>query len=66
MNTITVEYNPNNEVVIGLIDVLSKIQDVQVRNYTAFESPYDHEFVNKIQRSMKSKGKSIKLEDLWK
>jgi hypothetical protein len=61
-----VEYNPNNEIVIGLIDVLSKIQDVHVREHTAHESPYDPMFVEKIQKSMKSEGKSIKLEDLWK
>jgi len=30
------------------------------------ESPYEPEFVAKIQRSMKSTGKVIKLEDLWK
>ena len=28
--------------------------------------PYNPEFVEKIQRSMNSKGQSIKLEDLWK
>ena len=30
------------------------------------KSPYNAEFVAKIQRSRKSKGKAIKLEDLWK
>lgn len=30
------------------------------------ESPYDEEFVKKIQASRESKGKAIKLEDLWK
>ena len=30
------------------------------------ESPYNPEFVAKIQRSMKSEGKAIKIEDLWK
>ncbi|MGD9930145.1 MAG: DUF2683 family protein [Mangrovibacterium sp.] len=30
------------------------------------ESPYSKQFVKKIQRSLASKGKAIKTEDLWK
>jgi len=30
------------------------------------KTPYNSKFVKEIERSMKSKGKSIKLEDLWK
>jgi hypothetical protein len=32
----------------------------------AGESPYNEEFVKKIQKSRASKGKVIKTEDLWK
>jgi len=39
---------------------------VDIAVYSKIESPYNPEFVDEIKRSMKSKGKSIKLEDLWK
>ena len=32
----------------------------------AGKSPYNEEFVKKIQKSRASKGKAIKTEDLWK
>ena len=32
----------------------------------AVETPYNEEFVKKIQKSRASKGKVIKTEDLWK
>jgi len=30
------------------------------------EKPYDAEFVEQVLDSMKSEGKTVKLEDLWK
>ena len=39
---------------------------VDIAVYDEAKSPYNKEFVKEIKRSMKSKGKSIKLEDLWK
>ena len=69
MNTVTVEYNPNNKVATGLINVLYNVKGVHIKNYTPVieeESDYNPEFVEEILRSRASKGIKIKLEDLWK
>ena len=39
---------------------------VDIRLPEKEDYPYNKEFVAKIQRSRKSKGEAIKLEDLWK
>ncbi len=51
-----------------LIDYLKSLSDTNgdITLIPQEESPYDKDFVKKIQASRKSKGKPIKLEDLWK
>ena len=70
MNTITVQYNPKNEIAIGLIGVLSKIRGVRIKNSAALvkeeEYPYNPDFVEEILQSDRSEGVKIKREDLWK
>ena len=70
MNTIMITYNPNNKVVRGLIDILSNIRGVQLKRELSLEEKteleYNKEFVEKIDRSLASKGRKIKFEDLWK
>ena len=69
MNTVTVRYNPSDRIAAGLIDVLSKMKGVQLRNNAAIiekASHYDPTFVEEILKSDKSKGTKIELEDLWK
>jgi hypothetical protein len=60
------ERRASGKVLLDYLKSLSKADDyVSILPQTE-ASPYDPEFVKKIQRSMKSKGKAIKLEDLWK
>jgi len=70
MSSYVITVNESNMVAKRLLDYLkslSKTSDyMDIAAYKKEKSPYDPKFVSKIQRSMKSKGKAIKLEDLWK
>lgn len=64
MARITIEYDARNSTAKKLIDFILSFDFFKVKEEK--KSPYNPEFVEKIERSMKSKGKKIKLEDLWK
>jgi len=74
MNTATVEYNPNNKVAIGLLDVLNNVKGVKVKiNYTFPDEekcPYSKEFQAKMDESIKQAEEGrltrIDLDNLWK
>ena len=66
MATITLKYNARNSIASSLIDSIKKSGVFQIQEETTVKkSPYDPEFVKKIERSRASKGKNINLEDLW-
>ena len=67
MATITLKYNARNSTASSFIDSIKKSGVFQIQEDTTVKkSPYDPEFVKKIERSRASKGKKINLEDLWK
>ncbi|MBR0502146.1 MAG: hypothetical protein IJJ77_02760 [Paludibacteraceae bacterium] len=66
MATITLSYNARNSIAASMIDAIRKSGVFKIEEKSEQESPYDPKFVEKIERSKKSKGKSIKTEDLWK
>ncbi len=50
-----------------LLEFLKSLNFVEIQpNNTKESSSYDQEFVKKIERSRSSKGKKIKIDDLWK
>jgi hypothetical protein len=63
MAAITLEYNPKNKLAQSII---RSVKSACVFQITEEKSPYNKEFVEKIQESRKSKGVVIKTEDLWK
>jgi len=63
MATITLHYNPNNTLANSIIN---SVKAAGVFKITEDKSPYNKEFIEKIQESRKSKGVVIKTEDLWK
>ncbi len=65
MATITLTYNTRNLVAMSMIDAIRKSGAFKVEE-KKIKSPYDPKFVEKIKRSAKSKGKEIKIKDLWK
>ncbi|HAQ19302.1 MAG TPA: hypothetical protein DCR40_08745 [Prolixibacteraceae bacterium] len=68
MATVTVKINTRTrktQYLLGLISEIAK-NDKNVEIIGQEESPYNPEFVLKIQKSRASKGKVIKTEDLWK
>ena len=67
METITLRYDASNPALRGLLAAFLKLDGVtKVKTEKSSETEYDPEFVKKIARSRKSKGKKIALEDLWK
>jgi hypothetical protein len=70
MSSYVLTVNERNAVAKRLLDYLKSLSStsdyMDIAVYERVKSPYDPEFVSKIQRSMKSKGKSIKLDELWK
>ena len=60
---ITIEYNPNDIVARKAIDLILSIASIKVKQE---EEPYNPEFVAKIEKSRKSKGKKVDIEELWK
>ncbi len=63
MATITLEYNPNNDLARSIIESVKSAGVFTVAEET---SPYDKEFVELINESRRSAGKVIKTDDLWK
>mgnify|MGYP000943465487 CR=1 FL=1 len=62
MKTIILKYNDRNELANNMVESL-KAAGI----FTVVEkSPYNKDFVRKIQESRKSKGVVIKTTDLWK
>lgn len=57
--------NTKNSIAARMIDAIRK-SGVFKKDKKDSKSPYDPKFVEKIERSKNSKGKSIKTEDLWK
>lgn len=62
MPTVILSYNSSNAIAVSLIDSVVKSGAFKIEE----ESPYNPEFVKKIAKSRKSRGKAIKTEDLWK
>ena len=60
------EKRASGKVLLNYLKSLSKADDYVCIMPQKEASPYNPEFVAKIQRSMESEGKAIKLEDLWK
>jgi len=63
MATITLQYNSNNTLAKSIIN---SVKAAGVFQITDEKSPYNKEFVEKIQESRKSEGTIIKTEDLWR
>ncbi len=63
METITLSYNPASLVATSLLESIRKSGAFKVEAQTQHYNP---EFVAKMERAKKSKGKIIKTEDLWK
>jgi len=63
MATITLEYNPNNDLAKSII---ASVKSAGVFKVSEETSPYNKEFVEQINKSRKSKGTVIKTEELWK
>jgi len=63
MATITLRYNPNNELAKSIIN---SVKSAGVFQIAEEKSPYNKEFVEEIQESRNSKGVVIRTADLWK
>ncbi|MDR2146699.1 MAG: hypothetical protein LBE91_09615 [Tannerella sp.] len=63
MATITLEYNPANELANSIVN---SIKSAGVFKIKREDSPYNEDFVKQIQKSRKNKGVVIKTEDLWR
>ena len=55
--------HPQNRVQLKAIKSVLKAMKIP---FEKKDSPYDPEFVKKIQKSRASEGKEIKTKDLWK
>lgn len=64
MATVTLQYDGRSASAKSLLDFLRTLSFVKVCEDA--DPGYDPEFVAKIERSRKSKGKKIELDDLWK
>ena len=64
MATITLHYDGRSASAKSLLEFLRTLSFVKVSEDK--DPEYDPEFVAKIERSRKSKGKKIALDDLWK
>ncbi len=63
MARITIEYDKKSVAARSIVEMIYKSGLFKIKEEK--KSPYNPEFVEKIERSMKSKGKKVKLEDLW-
>ena len=59
------ERRPSGKMLVNYLKSLSET-DKDIVLIPKEEKPYDEEFVEQILVSMKSEGKSVKLEDIWK
>ena len=68
METLTLRFDSQSAFAAALAALLDGAEGVSIleKHIAEGESPYDPEFVAKIERSRKSAGKKIALEDLWK
>jgi len=66
MAQITIEYDARNTVAKTIIELIYKVGVFKIKEEIKEESPYNPEFVAKIRRAEKSKGKVMKIEDIWK
>ena len=62
MAQILIEYDSKDIVIRKAIEMLLSMKSVKIKENT---SPYDPEFVEKIERSRKSEGKKVDIENLW-
>ena len=66
MARITLEYDARNTIAKKFIDLIYSIGVFKVKIENE-DSPYDKEFMKKLEKSKKSKNdKAIAIEDLWK
>ncbi|MDR0367727.1 MAG: hypothetical protein LBH82_01130 [Bacteroidales bacterium] len=65
MARIILEYDAENTIAKKIIDFVCNVGVFKVKTEKN-ECPYNKEFVAKIKRGEKSKGKVIEIEDLWK
>lgn len=67
MATITIKIHKSTkktQALVSLVRELSKRdKNIEIEET---DSPYNQEFIKKVQRSLASEGKAIKTEDLWK
>jgi len=61
MTTLTVTVNTKTSKGKKFIEFIKTLDYIEIE-----ESPYNPEFVKKIQKSRASEGKAIKTKDLWK
>jgi hypothetical protein len=61
MTAITITVNEKSAKGKKFVEFIKTLDYIKVN-----ESPYNPDFVKKIQKSRASKGKVIKTEDLWK
>jgi len=64
MAAITLEYDARSTLALKSLDYILSIG--VFKRAVSEKSPYNKEFVDKINRSENSKGIKIKTEDLWK
>ncbi len=65
-NMLYIRIKENSKQAKTFIEYVKSLPFVEIVDSPASESPYNKEFVKQINKSRKSKGKAIKLEDLWK
>ncbi len=63
MKTMTLSFDATNSLANSIIQL---IKEVGIFHITEEKSPYNPEFVKKIQASRHSKGVVLKTDDLWK
>jgi len=63
MAIITLQYNPANTLAQSIINSIKSAGVFKVKEE---KSPYDKDFVEKIQESRRSEGTVIETADLWK
>ena len=64
MTQVLIEYDERNILAKKSLEDFLSLPFFKVKDDD--ECPYDKEFMKKIEASRKSKGKKIKLEELWK
>ena len=65
MATVKLTYDARNSVAQTIMQLIHKVGVFKVEQEDD-KSPYNEEFVEKIKRGEKSKGKFMKIDDIWK